>query len=124
MFIIKKGKSSYNGCVYFNIKYSIEKMVTVKSKLFSLVLNVFVYARYNKYIDIGKDIKTISKSNVSNIFIFITDIILQKLFVDVCRKKKLWVKKKKEFNLSIYTMYCRFLHIHIYIDYLSYHVLF
>ena len=67
-------------------------MVTVKSKLFSLVLNVFVYARYNKYIDIGKDIKTISKSNVSNIFIFITDIILQKLFVDVCRKKKLWVK--------------------------------
>lgn len=90
-FMIKKGIPSYSGLVYFKIKYKIEKTVTTNSKSFSFLLKVFVYARYSKYTMSGKVIKTTSKSIVSNIFILITDIILQNLCVEVCRKLKKWL---------------------------------
>lgn len=83
--IIMNGMPLYNGFVYFNIKYRTEKIVTANSKSFSFLLKVFVYAKYSKYIARGKVIKTTSKIIVSIIFIFITDIILQNLYVEVCR---------------------------------------
>ena len=46
--IIKNGMLSYNGLVYFKIKYSTEKAVTTNNKSFSFLLNVLVYARYSK----------------------------------------------------------------------------
>ena len=84
-FMIKNGIPEYKGSVYFKIKYKIEKTVTTNSKSFSFLLKVLVYARYSKYTINGKVINTTSKIIVSNIFIFITDIILQNLCVEVCR---------------------------------------
>ena len=46
--IIKNGMLSYNGLVYFKIRYSTEKAVTTNNKSFSFLLNVLVYARYSK----------------------------------------------------------------------------
>ena len=94
IFMIRNGISWYKGVVYFKIKYNTEKTVTAKSKSFSFLLKVLVYARYNRYTIRGKVIKTTSKSIVSNIFIFITDNILQNLYVEVCRILKFLVKKK------------------------------
>ena len=99
IFIIRNGIPLYNGCVYFNIRYKTEKTVTTKSRSFSFLLNVLVYAIYSKYTIKGNVVKTTSKIIVSNSFIFITDNILQNYCVEVCRKMKMFefYSQKKAF---------------------------
>ena len=125
--MIKKGIPLYNGDVYFKIKYNIEKTVTTNSKSFSFLLNVLVYAIYNKYTIKGNVVKTISKIIVSNIFIFITDNILQNYCVEVCRKMKtLYFSLKKALLSFNYTLhwYHRFRYMYIYTDCWHFHKLF